>query len=441
VTGPTDLRARIARLQEELRRRFPNDDEAWIVSEDVSALLEELEVTTEELLETSVALEENQLALTRERERWRQLFEFAPDAYAVTDADGLVLEANEAARAMLAMQPNYLRRPLVTRLDQESRVPFLRLLREPPDTTDPAPIVVRLRRPPSDNFRGEIRRGHIGTDRYLWLIRDVTVIEEAAERLRASIEQERQVSRQLREFGELRNAFLLVVSHDLRAPLATIAGLATLLNEAHIDDAQRRWIIDRLELTSATTIEMLNDLLDYQRLAYGAASVQREEVDLGGLIGEVVERSSVSGRHLRVTVPSMTARLDPGLTRRIVANLLNNAVQHTPPAATIWIRARREPDGILLVVEDDGPGIPASRRAAIFDLFAREPNEGTGRLGVGLAVVARFAEAHGGYARAEARTGGGARFLVLLPEGPDDQPANTPPPGPSARAVRSTARS
>jgi two-component system, OmpR family, sensor histidine kinase KdpD len=102
---------------------------------------------------------------------------------------------------------------------------------------------------------------------------------------------------------------------------------------------------------------------------------------------------------------------------RIVENLLVNAAKHTPPAATIWVGAHRVDDGVVLRVEDDGPGVPTEERVRVFQPFERgEASAPSPGLGVGLSLVARFAEAHGGRAWVEDRPRGGASFRVLLPD-------------------------
>jgi signal transduction histidine kinase len=242
-------------------------------------------------------------------------------------------------------------------------------------------------------------------------------MEEARHRLEEAVEQERRVSQQLKEFDELRNAFLLAVSHDLQAPLAAIAALAELLRADRLDDGQRRSVIWRLEEAATSTTRLLGDLLDYQRITYGSVPLSRHLVALDGLVRDTVDRVPAEGHLIHLDLDSVTVEVDPGLAERIVTNLLTNAIQHTPPGTTVWVRCRKEPDGALLAVEDDGPGVPPERRASVFELFEHDSESpGAGRLGVGLALVARFAELHGGYARVEERLGGGAAFHVLLPE-------------------------
>ena len=113
----------------------------------------------------------------------------------------------------------------------------------------------------------------------------------------------------------------------------------------------------------------------------------------------------------------ITAAVDVPKVERIVENLLVNAAKHTPPATRVWVRVRREGEGVLIVVEDEGPGVPEELRQAVFEPFLQgrqlDPNRpGTG---IGLSLVARFAGLHGGKVWVEERPGGGSSFKVFLP--------------------------
>jgi signal transduction histidine kinase len=130
-----------------------------------------------------------------------------------------------------------------------------------------------------------------------------------------------------------------------------------------------------------------------------------------------VKEAEVGERPLEVEVEPMVADVDPTKVERILENLLVNAVRHTQEGTPIWLRVSGDAEGVLLVVEDAGPGVPAKDREAIFQPFRQgsdAPAHAPGT-GIGLSVVAQFAELHGGRAWVEERDGGGASFRVLLP--------------------------
>ena len=113
----------------------------------------------------------------------------------------------------------------------------------------------------------------------------------------------------------------------------------------------------------------------------------------------------------------MQAQLDGPKVERIVENLILNAVKHTPPESSIHVRLDDAPEGVLIAVEDDGPGIADEHKGTVFETFDRGAKalSSTPGAGIGLSLVARFAEAHGGRAWVEDRPGGGASVRVLLP--------------------------
>jgi signal transduction histidine kinase len=114
--------------------------------------------------------------------------------------------------------------------------------------------------------------------------------------------------------------------------------------------------------------------------------------------------------------------VDAPKVERMLENLLSNAARHTPPGARIWLRVRPEAGGVLLLVEDEGPGIPDDLKESVFEAFRRGPTASGPGSGIGLSLVARFAELHGGRAWVEDRPGGGASFRVFLPSGDAAEP-------------------
>jgi len=149
----------------------------------------------------------------------------------------------------------------------------------------------------------------------------------------------------------------------------------------------------------------------------GVVEPRREPTDLTALVRQVmVDDGLEEGGRIDVDVAPLVADVDAGKVERIVDNLLANAVKHTPAGTPIWLRIEACPGGVLLVVEDAGPGIPRELAAGIFEPFYQGPGDrpspGTG---IGLSLVAKFAELHGGRAWVEDRPGGGASFRVELP--------------------------
>ena len=262
------------------------------------------------------------------------------------------------------------------------------------------------------------------------LMVDVTDRKQAEEALRASerkfseaFEREREAAERLRALDDMKNTFLEAVSHDLRTPLTAILGSALTLEQTRLELPHE----DALDLvkrvaTNARKLErLLGDLLDLDRLQRGIVTPQRRPTDLPDLIRRSVGQiENPRERPIEIDAQDVVVPLDAAKVERIIENLVSNAIRHTPPEARIWVRARARGDGVALVVEDDGPGIPEGSREDVFEPFrqvAGSAVEHSPGVGIGLSLVRRFAELHGGRAWVEEREGGGASFQVFLPGG------------------------
>ncbi len=253
----------------------------------------------------------------------------------------------------------------------------------------------------------------------VWI--DVTERRRAVE-LERALKLERAEAAQLRAIDEMKNTFLQAVSHDLRTPLAAILGLAVTLErqdiELHPDDAKD--LARRIAANARKLDRLVNDLLDLDRLGRGIVEPKLAETDVGALVNRLIGDSEIlAGREVSTEVEPVRAEVDAAKVERIVENLFANTARHTPPAARVWIKVCAQDGGVLIVVEDDGPGVPAELRTTIFEPFRQGPEtpEHSPGVGIGLALVARFAELHGGRAWVEDREGGGASFRVRLPTG------------------------
>ena len=236
----------------------------------------------------------------------------------------------------------------------------------------------------------------------------------------AAFRRERAAAQRLRELDDLKNAFLEAVSHELRTPLTAIRGFTETLRhrEQALEEDLRRDLVVRLDEQAGKLDRLLGDLLDLNRLRRESMVAETTVVEVEPFLREVVGSCAALGtRRVDLDVRVERSSLDPVLAERILNVLLENAAVHTPPDAAVWVRAipASEP-GVLVVVEDDGPGVPEAHRQSIFEPFVHGPTRRphSPGAGIGLSLVARFAVLHGGRAWVEEREGGGASFRVLL---------------------------
>jgi signal transduction histidine kinase len=241
-----------------------------------------------------------------------------------------------------------------------------------------------------------------------------------------------EVSAGLREQNDLKNTLLHAVSHDLKGPLAGVLGAMQTIRrreQLHLTDEQIEDLYAVIEQAGSKASRLVDDLLDLDRLGRGTLKADREPTDVVAIAQRLTaELPTLAGRPVQVDGDRVLVDVDGAKVERIVENLLNNAARHTPSGTPIHVAVLEQRGGIELVVEDEGPGVPAGIREEIFEPF-RQGAQARGGVGIGLSLVRRFAELHEGSATVEDRPGGGARFVVRLPG------ALTPIPAASLHAV------
>jgi two-component system, OmpR family, sensor histidine kinase KdpD len=232
------------------------------------------------------------------------------------------------------------------------------------------------------------------------------------------------------EAEAIRNALLASISHDLRTPLATIAGGAATLagNLDALSPEDRRTLANTVSEEATHMSERITTLLDLVRLETGAIQPRLEQYDLSELIGTVLNRleARLQAHRVRIEVPESLPLLwvDGRLVEQVLENLLDNASKYTPAGSEVRIRAHELSRQIEISVEDDGPGLPGNDPEVLFEKFQRGSPEGTaGGIGLGLAICRTIVRLHQGRIWAENRAPHGAAFRFSVPK--SDQPAGS----------------
>jgi PAS domain S-box-containing protein len=264
--------------------------------------------------------------------------------------------------------------------------------------------------------------------RWLWILDEASVVRDDdgnplfLQGVMYDITQRRHSEERLFALNRLNNTLLHTLSHDLKEPLTAIMGAASTLDrlDDDLDPAERAHLLKTMVERTKAMNALLSDLLDLDRLDRGIIEPRRFPCDLGDLVKRLADRVELlHHREVLFDDVHLTANIDEPKVERIVDNLILNAVRYTPARSRIWVRVTRDDEGgTTIIVEDEGPGVPDEHKLSIFEAFRRGPrSRSKPGSGIGLSLVARFAELHGGRAWVEDRDGGGASFHVYLPDG------------------------
>jgi signal transduction histidine kinase/DNA-binding response OmpR family regulator len=234
-----------------------------------------------------------------------------------------------------------------------------------------------------------------------------------------------QLYQDVQEADRQKNEFLSMLAHELRNPLAPIRNAVHVLRLQAEGRSDLDWARDVIDRQVKHLVRLVDDLLDVSRITCGKVRLQLEPVPLAAIVAEAVEASNpeIEAREhlLEVIVPPEAVWVQGDATRlaQVVTNLLNNAAKYTDPGGRIWLTVGQEDEAAVVRVRDTGVGIPPEMLSTVFNLFTqadRSLDRSQGGLGIGLTLVKRLVEMHGGSVEAHsAGAGRGSEFVVRLP--------------------------
>lgn len=254
-------------------------------------------------------------------------------------------------------------------------------------------------------------------------IAEVAALNRALREAARNAEALRATTAELEEADKRRTAFLSMLSHELRNPLAAIANVTALLARGATQPAQTSGLYAVLQRQTRHLARMVDDLLDVARITRGKIQLRPEALRLDELAREVAAdgRSSLDARAHRLTLSTpapVWVEGDEARLKQVLGNLLDNAAKYTEPGGEITIEVGHLGDDALLRVRDNGPGIDAALLPHVFEPFTQGPRSlerSEGGLGIGLSLVKMLVELHGGDVEVVSAPGAGATFTVRLP--------------------------
>ena len=257
----------------------------------------------------------------------------------------------------------------------------------------------------------------------------------------------RELEDALRQADHRKDEFLATLAHELRNPLAPIRNAVEILRLKGPPSLELQWAREVIDRQVQQMTRLIDDLMDVSRITRNKIELRKELVELGAILQSAVETSrpliDASGHSITVSLPQQPIHLNADATRmaQVFSNLLNNAAKYSEKPGRIELSVEREEDEVAVRVRDHGIGIPRAMLARIFDLFTqvdRSLERAHGGLGIGLTLVKRLVEMHGGSVTAQSEGAGkGSVFIVRLPVPaalptsndepiPDDAPLDAP---------------
>jgi PAS domain S-box-containing protein len=421
-------------------RRFPSD------GDDAESILLAIEDNTDH--------KRAEAAMRDSEVRYRRLFQTAKDGILILDSDtGKVIDANPFMTALLGYShEEFLGKELweigLFRDIKESRAAYRDLQEKGYVRYENLPLESKSGHKVEVEFVSNI----YAEDHHQVVQCNIRDITERSRLQRLTQEQ----AAALADLDRRKDEFLAMLSHELRNPLAPILNAALLLR-LHSNRNRLHGIENPVLQQSASIIErqvgqlarIVDELLEVSRITTGRIQLHQERIALGVVVDNAVAtvRSLIDQRkhELTLSVPTQAIWLhaDAARLEQVVVNLLTNAAKYTDPGGHVWLTVQQEGGEAVLRVRDTGVGIAPEILPRIFDLFTqaeRSLDRSQGGLGIGLALVQRLVELHGGTVAASSALGQGSEFVVRLPVVPPPEPQPSLPPTEKAQPTRPSMR-
>jgi PAS domain S-box-containing protein len=414
------------------------------------AAYEELTVAEEELRAQQEAILDAHRAIELERTRYRTLFEFAPDPYVVTDADGTIEQANTAAAEFFGVPASLLvGKPLINFVDLRGRPDFRAHVRGLANALRAEKLQLELtvrdgRTVPVQTAVAVISSSRDKAPSYCWLLRDASSRRDSEESMLAlnrslnarvaqrtreleiALAGEQAARKEAEAANRIKSELFARLSHEFRTPLHAVSGYLEILQQnihGGLNDDQRK-DVDRIHQAQEHLMALVNMILDFAKLEGGLVELSMAEIPIEetlrgaeALVIPQFAKKGVTYTH-RAGDPTLTMFADREKVQQIIVNLLANAVKFTPAGGSVDLEWRVEDDHVTVRVRDTGSGVPEEKIEEIFEPFVQVRAPGSlpsGGTGLGLAISRDLARAMGGDVRATSRMGVGSVFTLTLP--------------------------
>ncbi|MFN6473083.1 MAG: ATP-binding protein [Nostoc sp. SerVER01] len=430
-----NIRKRVAILQSKSEQQKVQQDIGLVTAifGEVYLALEELQMANENLQQQNKELSNAQQALVVEHQRYQELFEEVPDAYLVTDTQGIIQQANSAASTLFNISKSLLVGKFLENfaLEKELIAFHLKLthLRErqiPEWKTqewevnlrphEKTPIIVALKVAAVRSQQGEL----VGLR---WLLRDITESKRTQAKLEWAEEAMRQALAKERQLSELKSRLLTTTSHEFRTPLAAIHSSAELL-----EHYRHRWSeerqnthLRRIQKSVMHMTQLLDDVLVLSQDEISKLGFNPRPLNLAQFCQHLLKELKQGDGSQHAIVFSCEsqctqANFDAQLLRQILNNLFSNSLKYSPIGSSINFSVSTTSDGAIFKIQDFGIGIPAADIEHIFEPFHRASNtDNISGLGLGLPIIKKAVDLHGGEITVESAIDAGTTFTVIVP--------------------------